>query len=157
MERDRLVESLLRDGPLVELIPCDPVRHGPFIRDLIRQNFAHLMQRTVGWDEARNQQEPRAPERYCMVLAQDALIGFFAVRAEGEALYLQTIQLVPERRRQGIGTALLRHVETLAQAQAFRVVQLRVFKENPALGWYARNGYRVVVDEPYSLIMEKAV
>ena len=157
MERERLVVLSLRAGPLVELVPCDPVLHGPFIRAMSRQNFACLMERTVGWDEARNQQEPQAPERYRMVLAQGELIGFFAVRAEGAALYLHTIQLVPEQRRQGVGTALLRHIEALAQTRGLRAVRLRVFKENPALGWYQRNGYRVVVDEPHSLIMEKDV
>ena len=157
MEREQLVVPPLLDGQLVELIPCDPARHGPFIRDLSRQNFARLMEHTIGWDEARNQQEPQFPERYHMVLAQGALIGCFAVRVEGAALYLQTIQLVPECRRQGIGTALLRHVEALAQAQDFRAVRLRVFKENPALGWYERNGYHAVADELYSLIMEKVV
>ncbi|HEU5330069.1 MAG TPA: GNAT family N-acetyltransferase [Thermomicrobiales bacterium] len=157
MERERLVVPPLRDGSLVELIPCDPARHGPFIRDLSRQNFAGLMERTVGWDEAHNQQEPQIPERYRMVLAQGEPIGFFAVRAEEDALYLQTIQLVPEHRRQGIGTALLRHIEALAQTQGCRAVRLRVFKENPALDWYQRNGYQVVTDEPYSLMMEKTV
>jgi hypothetical protein len=77
-------------GPIpLALLPCDPATHGPFIRDLTRANFAALMRRTVGWDEARHRQEPRHPERYRMVYENGEAVGFFAVREEGDALYLQ--------------------------------------------------------------------
>jgi ribosomal protein S18 acetylase RimI-like enzyme len=85
------------------------------------------------------------------------IIGFFAVRPEPNALYLQTILLVPDRRRRGYGTALLRHIEAVARAQGRSRVRLRVYTANPAEAWYRRHGYRVARDEQYSLIMEKVV
>jgi|SRR5579884_2596433 len=139
------------------LTACDPASHGAFIRDLTRQNFAALMARTVGWDEARHQQEPRAPDRYRMVWADDELIGFFAVREEGDALYLQTLQLVPEQRHRGYGTALLHAVADEARARGPRQVRCRAFKENPALAWYQRHGYSVVADEPHCVLMRRDV
>ena len=115
------------------------------------------MRDTVGWDEARNQQEPRTPEGYRMVREGADIIGFFSVRPKADALYLQTILLAPDRRRRGFGTALLRHVEDMARAQGRSRVRLRVYKANPAEAWYRRHGYRVAFDEHYSLIMEKVV
>ena len=138
------------------LLPCDPATHGPFIRELTRANFAALMRRTVGWDEARHRQAPRHPERYRMVCEDGEPIGFFAVREEGDALYLQTIQLVPARRGCGYDTALMGYVEQVARGRGFAAVRLRVFDENPACAWYQRRGYRVVAAEPHSAIMERA-
>jgi len=146
------------DGSItLDLVPCDPTVHGPFIRAWSRENFAPLMERTVGWNEARNQEEQQVPERYRMVREHDDLIGCLAVREEGDALYLQTIQLVPTRRGRGYGTALLHHVERIAQARGLQRIRLRVYKENPAYDWYRRNKYRVAQVEQHSVIMEKDV
>jgi ribosomal protein S18 acetylase RimI-like enzyme len=152
------VTALTPDGAVVlELVACDPMLHGPFIRDHARAAFSPYMRDTVGWDETRNQQEPRAPEGYRMVREGADLIGFFAVRPEADALYLQTILLAPDRRRRGYGAALLRHIEGMARALGRSRVRLRVYTANPAQAWYRRHGYQVARDEQYSLIMEKAV
>ena len=111
------ITALPPDGAVVlELVACDPALHGPFIRDHVRVAFAPYMRNTVGWDEARNQQEPRAPEGYRMVREGAEIVGFFAMRPEADALYLQTILLAPDRRRRGYGAALLRHIEDMARA-----------------------------------------
>jgi ribosomal protein S18 acetylase RimI-like enzyme len=150
--------ALTPDGPVVlDLLPCDPALHGQYIRDHARSAFAPYMRDTVGWDEARNEQEPRTPANYRMVCEGAEIIGFFAARPEADALYLQSILLVPDRRRRGYGTALLRHIEEMARTQGRSRVRLRVYKANPARAWYRRHGYRVATNERYSLIMEKVV
>ncbi len=153
----QVVASTPDGSVILDLIPCDPAPHGPLIRAWSHDNFAALMERTVGWDEERNQEEPRVPERYRMVQGRNELIGCLAVREEGDTLYLQTIQLVPTRRGRGYGTTLLHHVERIARARGLRRVRLRVYKENPAYHWYRRNGYRVTQVERHSLIMERDV
>ena len=79
------------------------------------------------------------------------------MRPEPDALYLQTILLLPDRRRRGYGTTLLRHIEETARAQGRSRMRLRVYKANPAQAWYRRHGYHVASDGCYSLIMEKVV
>src|ERR1700710_562311 len=123
----------------LELWPCDPARDGQLIRALTRENFYVAMQAT--WDEARHQQEPLHPARYRIVKRAGETIGFFALRDEGDALYLQTIQLVREARGGGVGVRLLTFIHALAAQQHKRAVRLRVFRSNEgARRLYARLG-----------------
>lgn len=87
----------------IVLKPCNPDRHGRFIRTLSRENFAALYAADGLWDESRNDQEPRHPERYAMVQVGGELVGFIAQRADHDYLYLQTIQLLLNSTRTGSG------------------------------------------------------
>ena len=53
------------------------------------------------------------------------------------------LYVVPEYRRQGIGTALMRHVEDWARKRGDRQISLQVFRSNqPALNLYNQLGYQ---------------
>lgn len=61
------------------------------------------------------------------------------------------LYVLPEYRRQGIGTALMRQAETWAKAHGDRQIGLQVFQANqPALALYQSLGY-----QPQSLVMVK--
>lgn len=61
------------------------------------------------------------------------------------------LYVVPDCRRQGLGTALMQHAESWAAQQGYRQLGLNVFVENtPALSLYKRLGYR-----SQSLILQK--
>lgn len=140
----------------LELVPCDGERDGALIRALTRENFRALL--GDRWDEARHLQQPDHPEQYRMVRRAGETIGFFATRLDGDALYVQTIQLVASARGRGVGTALLAHVAELARRGGFRLLRLRVLHGNErALGLYLRLGYVVVADEAHARVLELAV
>ncbi|NQT11709.1 MAG: GNAT family N-acetyltransferase [Planctomycetes bacterium] len=113
------------------------------------------MKRTVGWNEARHQQEPKHPECYQMVCRERQRVGFLSLRDEPQFVYLPTIQLVPDARASGIGTLLMQHVEHVAVEREYDRVRLRVFKGNPAKSLYDRLGYVVVESDDFSYVMEK--
>jgi ribosomal protein S18 acetylase RimI-like enzyme len=57
--------------------------------------------------------------------------------------YIQTIEVAPEKRRQGIGGELMRRVEQSAQAAGANAIWLHVDAENDgAIHLYQTHGYR---------------
>jgi ribosomal protein S18 acetylase RimI-like enzyme len=146
--------TVLPDG--IELASCDAVRDGDLIRDLTRANFYAAMAAT--WNEERHQREPMHPERYTMVRRAGETIGFFALRPDAGAMYLQTIQLVPAARGTGLGTHLLHHIHALAAASGATAMRLRVFRSNDgARRLYERLGYVTAVEDANAFVLERAL
>jgi len=73
----------------------------------------------------------------------DRMAGFAIVEwAEGTA-YIQTLEVLPERRGAGVGAELLRLVETSAQDAGAELIWLHVDAENDgAIRLYEKHGYR---------------
>jgi [ribosomal protein S18]-alanine N-acetyltransferase len=75
------------------------------------------------------------------------LAGFaivdFAGEMEGTIAYIQTIEVSPEHRKQGLGAELLRRVEDSARAAGADVIWLHVDAQNDAaIRLYSAHGYR---------------
>ena len=81
------------------------------------------------------------------IAEQDDVIAGFAVAewaqsADVPEAYIQTIEVAPEHRRQGIGNELLRRVESSAQAAGAGSIWLHVDSENThAIRLYETHGY----------------
>jgi len=73
-------------------------------------------------------------------------------RRQGE-LRIIDIALLPEYRRQGIGSRLLKEILAEAQ-QAGLPVRIHVERNNPALGLYQRLGFRRIEDQGVYYLME---
>ncbi len=57
--------------------------------------------------------------------------------------YVNALATLPGHRGCGIGTLLLRHLETVARAQGFQTLSIQVFEQNTgALNLYQRLGYQ---------------
>jgi ribosomal protein S18 acetylase RimI-like enzyme len=71
----------------------------------------------------------------------------------GRHAHIFLLYVMPEHRRQGIGSALMRHAEDWARARGDRQIGLQVFQSNqPALNLYHQLGYQT-----QSLWMVKAI
>jgi ribosomal-protein-alanine N-acetyltransferase len=83
------------------------------------------------------------------IAEQDGLICGFAIvewmrEKRGIVAYIQTIEVAPDRRGQGVGGELLRRVEGSARAVDARQIWLHVDAENAAaIRLYQANGYLV--------------
>lgn len=89
-----------------------------------------------------------------LLLFQDALpIGRLYVDRRRDEMHIIDIALLPEFRNQGIGTAVLRSLQTEA---AQRGVPLRIHVEsvNRALHWYQRLGFEPIEERGFYLLME---
>lgn len=145
------------DNWLIEIKPCDRYRDAEFIRELTRENCYDYLLQTIGWNEERQNQEPKFPERYQMVFDHNDPIGFLSLREQPNCLYLKTLQLIPPYRRKGIGTALIKFIENIAAKTAKAKIQLRVFKNNPAQFLYRRCGFSLLEEEEWFYVMDKIV
>lgn len=83
-------------------------------------------------------------------------IGTLAVTITADYLYLDTIQLLPEHQRQGIGSMLMQHLFDVAK-QKVVPIHLDVLKANPARGWYEQLGFVRRGETATHIEMEKPV
>ena len=154
---DKIIDICSEQNYKISVEPCNKERDGKFIRELTKENCFNYLNNTIGWDEARHLQEPRFPERYMMLFHQNNCIGFLSLRELENCLYIHTLQLIKQYRRQGIGTKLLQFVEYIAIKKAKKKIQLTVINGNPAFSLYRRQGFNIIKDCQWSLLMEKTV
>ncbi len=123
----------------------------------------------LGWDESQKtaflQMQFTAQHRYYheqfpdadyqIILSGDRPIGRFYVDRRPDEINILDIALLPEQRRAGIGTALLKAI--LAEAdQAGKPVRIHVERFNPALHLYERLGFVKTADTGVYFRMERA-
>jgi ribosomal protein S18 acetylase RimI-like enzyme len=73
----------------------------------------------------------------------DRMAGFAIVEWATGIAYIQTLEVLPERRGMGVGGELLRLTEESARASDAEVIWLHVDAENDgAIRLYERHGYR---------------
>jgi ribosomal protein S18 acetylase RimI-like enzyme len=80
-------------------------------------------------------------------------IGYLIVDRGHEAWRLVDIALIPECRRKGFGTRLVRNVQREA-AGSETPLRLAVWKSSPAMKLYERLGFRALVDRGLHMEME---
>ncbi len=156
-EKNTLIISTSTQNRSVLIKSCNKERDGQFIRELTKKNCYDYLSKTIGWNEKRHLQEPKFPERYLMLFEREDCIGFLSLREQPDCLYLETLQLILQYRRQGIGTRLLEFVEDIARDKAKDKIRLRVINGNPAKSLYRRNGFKIVEDQEWCLLMEKVL
>ena len=89
-----------------------------------------------------------SPNAATWIVEQGGLMGGFAIiewmrQAGGVIAYIQTIEVAPDRRGQGVGGELLRCVEGSARAVGAQAIWLHVDAENgAAIRLYEANGYQ---------------
>ena len=124
----------------------------PICLGIRNEAMREYIEQIRGWDENYEERRFRGhfhPDKTRVILSDDRVIGFLAVREEDGALYIAQMYLVPEHRGQGIGTALMR--ELLAEG---RPVVLKVTKLNTgARRLYERLGFRVKSEDVDSFRM----
>lgn len=100
-------------------------------------------------------QEHFADARFDVILRGDEPIGRLYVARWDEELRVIDIALLPQHRRAGIGSSLLRTLIDEAHA-ASKPVRIHVEHNNPALGLYRRLGFRETGDTGVYYLMQCA-
>jgi len=84
------------------------------------------------------------PERYLLLAARDheGLAGYIGMEFVLDEGYVTDLAVFPERRRQGVGSALLRELERRGRELKLRFLTLEVRPSNAAaIGLYRAQGY----------------
>jgi len=123
------------------------------------------MQQT-GWDEAQKDEflrmqfdaqhiyyhEQFPDAEYDLILSNNKPVGRLYVHRRDDEIRIVDIALLPEHRRDGIGSTLLKELITEA-SRSGKPIQIHVEKFNPALGLYKRMGFVETGDTGVYLLM----
>jgi len=119
---------------------------GDFIYRLRVDGLKEFVTQIWGWDETFQHERfwtSFNPSRYQVIVVDNHDVGAIAVEHRPGETFLADIEIVPERRGQGLGTAVLR--DFIADAELRGVpASLQVLKINPARRLYERIGFQVI-------------
>lgn len=74
------------------------------------------------------------------------------INRDQNRFYLESLYVLPEFQRKGIGTELLKMVETIAHQQHYSEIWLGVMAQNiPSLEWYKKLGFQFVEEMPFQM------
>jgi len=90
--------------------------------------------------------------QYWVIRRDEIAVGRLILDRMPEEIHIVDIALLPEFRRLGIGSALMKAIMEEA-SEAAKAVRLHVERFNPALRWYQRLGFGVVNSGPIYLEM----
>lgn len=124
----------------------------PLLFALHRAAMRDYVDAVWGWDETWQRDhftQTYVPRRHAVIVragGEPPAIGRIALTRHWRKFFLRDIELIAAERNRGLGTAILRALLALAQAEG-RAVELLVLKHNPAQRLYARLGFRIVADD----------
>jgi GNAT superfamily N-acetyltransferase len=121
---------------------------GPEKEMLLEMQFAARQQHF-------HMQMPKAEHK--IVMLDGRPIGAFAALLSGGGLHLAEIALLPEHRDRGIGSILMKVLESLSWTEGAQPLpfRLHVYKQSPAVRFYQKLGFLAVEDDGVNLLMEK--
>jgi len=118
--------------------------------------FRSHIEKLWGWDEEwqwQNFTSECASAATCVIEVDDLIAGYIQVLDRESQIYLQNIAIAPAFQGKGIGTMLLKGLQSKATARKVPV-HLGVFRTNtPAQGLYKRLGFRNIGETPAHIEM----
>ena len=152
MSNQLLPGYLVRDGSGLDRASLVKFMHRTYQELFQEQDFSHLARTVeqyfsketpVWWVELANSnltaQLPHSRQPIACLWVGNAVDQ---VQGDRHA-HIFLLYVVPEHRRRGIGTALMRYVEDWASVRGDRQIGLQVFQSNqPALNLYNQLGYQ---------------
>jgi ribosomal protein S18 acetylase RimI-like enzyme len=115
------------------------------------QKIAFLTQQFTAQDAHYREHYPGAV--FNLILLADEPIGRLYLHCRPGEIRIMDIALLPPHRNRGIGTTLLRTLQTEAGASS-KPLTIHVEQFNPALRLYARLGFRPIAEHGVYLLME---
>ena len=114
-----------------------------------------IIERLFSWDEQRENEKFTAQfnvagSKIIVVNGQD--VGWLQTQVGQDALWLQSLYVMPSMQRRGIGTEVLRLLMERAHSER-KALTLGVVKINPALQFYERHGFKITHQDEYKFYM----
>ena len=137
----------------VNIVPMNP-DHIPILARLERLCFTHA------WSESSLSQELGESAAHFLVAQDESGVLGYIGSIESDGCYITNVAVFPQFRGQGVGTLLLKSLESEAAQRGCEFITLEVRKSNQdAIRLYLRLGYDYVGERKnfYSLPDEDAV
>lgn len=91
-------------------------------------------------------QQLREGYEYFLAQKDGKSIGYCALQAEPQSLFLSKLYLLRDARGAGTGRVCMEFIEQLARRRGLKLLWLTVNKGNPAVKAYERLGFRIAAD-----------
>ncbi|QLI82708.1 GNAT family N-acetyltransferase [Chitinibacter fontanus] len=109
------------------------------------------LERIGRFDPERARQRLRAnfePIASRKILVANQVVGFYALREEEQGYALDHLYLLPQWQGQGIGSAVLTHIQQQCPSRPIRLVALR---ESDSNRFYQRHGFIAVTESEWDI------
>lgn len=121
-----------------------------------RSVFRSHIETIWGWDEdwqLQNFASECATAATCVIEVDDRIAGYLQVLDRGSPIYVQNIAIAPAFQGKGVGTMILKGLQSKAAARKLPI-HLGVFRTNtPAQRLYERLGFRKIGETPTHIQM----
>ena len=140
----------------LELTPANAT-HLAFARDLTRcAMLPYYSQYSLLWlEEAFN--EAWSWREQWLVSGDAAVLGYCSLSQDRQALFIRELHLLPEYRRQGVGSWVLEELALWARQRRLPLLRLMVFRSNPARQLYRRHGFVEMGEDECFVRMQRTI
>jgi ribosomal protein S18 acetylase RimI-like enzyme len=113
--------------------------------DLHKKTMKEYVEKIYGWDEHKEQkffEDLSRISRYHIILENKKRVGAISYNQDDKVIMIFRIEILPEYQNKGIGACILDSFIDLAKRDK-KIIELRVFKINPAQRLYLRKGFSI--------------
>ncbi|MDB6142364.1 MAG: family N-acetyltransferase [Pseudomonas sp.] len=128
-----------------------------FARELTRVNMRRYYAEYERVWQAQSFDEEWPVRQSFIISKADRQIGYLSFSLESRYLYLRDVQLCEPYRGEGVGAWIMEQIVSMACERGARSIRLKVFKSNPAMQLYKRQGFQVVGEEKALFWMERTL
>jgi len=118
-----------------------------FARGLVFSNMRqYYLAHEMDWSDTGFHRGWASSNGFIALVGADR-VGYFSVRFEPGFLYLNDMQVLPEYRGQGIGSAMMQFIMDELLDDEWSAIRLKVFNGNPAIRFYEKSGFIVAFSD----------
>mgnify|MGYP003956556651 CR=1 FL=1 len=124
-----------------------------WLYQLYEESLRPVIDEAVGWDDEDQRRRfgrSYEAEKFQLITQGSTRAGALYTIAQPENLHLSLLLIHEDFRNRSLGTQI---IEDIQKEQAGGPITLSVFKNNPAVSFYKRLGFRVDVEDEYFLEM----
>ncbi len=145
------MKIILNDRQEVE-VKTGQIEDALFCFNLIQENMQTYHPAAKTFEQYKTE---FIPQDIRIVFDQNKNVGFFEFQEKKDAWYLWDMQLSKNVQNKGLGSQILSLVESEVAEKGGKKIILNVYKTNPAIKLYKRNGYEVFADNGDRYAMSK--
>jgi GNAT superfamily N-acetyltransferase len=123
-----------------------------WVYETFRTTMKGYIEKTWGWDELFQQHgfaENLPSSSFTIASLNGEDVGAYSLLEKQTHLRLEMLLILPERQNQGIGSRILRSIQTQASLKK-KPLHLSVLKINPARNFYLRMGFQTDGEDAWS-------
>jgi ribosomal protein S18 acetylase RimI-like enzyme len=128
-----------------------------FIFNLLKENMLESFNKNWGFWNEKSFEKTHRKETIRIIEYENFSIGYIDFKFKIDCGYVNDIQISEKFRNKGLGTYLMKMLEQETLSRGLKRICLKVFKDNKAVKLYQRLGYKTILEDDTSLIMEKRI